>query len=558
MTSIEEGGSGLARAIAARLLGRLGEAAPLHLLVAALADQSPVVRLAAVRAFEEMGERTPAEAAAVVGLLNDSDRNICTAAIGVVTHLSQRILLDVPLLEALFTAYESPYRALAQAALTCLNSLKKRVTPDQFAALMRHENALRRLEVMNKLGEYAPITYVVGVLQDTDARIRSRGFEEIARRDYQGEVPLELLLHALEDESALVRHYASMTLRKRGEEQVVALYLDEDGVPFFAHRAKTASQTEEPPWATKNWDDGVLWTRSSLQDESHPGRPGPGPDEELSPMDEVEKEATRERVPADHLLADLDSDDADERLRVLQVLEEDMPEEHLQAALDDEDGRVRRKALQVLAGRTPLSLLEIALSDEYPFVRDVAAALLRSRRDRVSEQDMQVLLESRDGRVRASAIMALEDRLPRALLLATLGDSEEGVRLAAFDALRKGYPEMLPVIQAELTALLAVTESGRIVNAAVESFLCDLMANMDEVPLSWREKLTSLLEPSWYWEVRVKAAQALGKLRRDIPQEAVERLRAMRNDPGSRAAQMAADDALAEILSFEPSVDEVL
>ena len=54
----------------------------------------------------------------------------------------------------------------------------------------------------------------------------------------------------------------------------------------------------------------------------------------------------------------------------------------------------------------------------------------------------------------------------------------------------------------------------------------------------------------------MKAAQALGKLRRDIPQEAVERLKAMRNDPGSRAVQLAADDALAEILSFEPSVDE--
>jgi HEAT repeat protein len=558
VTSVEEGGSGHARAIAARLLGRLGETAPLHLLVAAFADQSPVVRLAAVQAFEEMGARTPPEAAAVVSLLSDSDRTICTAAIRVVTHLSQRILVDVPLLEALFTAYENPSRALAQAALTCLDTLKKRVTPDQFAALMRHENALRRLEVMNKFGEDAPLTSIVGILQDTDVRVRSKGFGEIATRDYQGEVPLELLLHALEDESGLVRLYASTALRNRGEGQLVAVYLDENGVPFFPHRTKTTSRTEEPPWATKNWDDGILATLSMLHDERLSGRPDPGPDEELSPMDEAEKQAARKRARADRLLADLDADDAEERLRVLQVLEKDVSEEHLQAALDDEDGRVRRKALQVLAERTPLSLLARALSDEYPFVRDVAAALLRSRRDHVSEQDMRALLESGDGIVRAATILALEDRLPRALLQAMLGESEERVRLAAFDVLREVYPELLPGIQAELTALLAGTGSSRIVNAAVESFLCDLMRNMDEVPLFWREKLTSLLDPSWYWEVRVKAAQALGKLRRDIPQEAVERLKAMRNDPGSRAAQMAADDALAEILSFEPSVDEVL
>lgn len=558
VTSVEEGGSGHARAIAARLLGRLGDAAPLYLLVAALADQSSVVRLAAVRAFEEMGERTPPEAAAVVGLLTDSDRNICAAAIRVVTHLAQSILLDVPLLEVLFTAYESPHRALAQAALTCLNTVKKRVTPDQFAALMRHEKALRRLEVMNKLGEDAPLTAIVGVLQDTDVRVRSSGFGEIARRDYQGEVPLEFLLHALGDESSLVRHYASTALINRGEGQLVAVYLDENGVPFFPHRTKTESQTEEPPWATKNWDDGMLTTLSMLHDERLSRRPDPGPDEELSPMDEAEKQAIRKNDRADRLLADLDADDAEKRLRVLQVLEKDVPEKYLQAALEDEDGRVRRKALRVLAERTPLPLLERAMSDEYPFVRDVAAALLRRRGEYLSEQEMRALLESSDGRVRAATILALEDRLPRAFLLAMLGESEEEVRLAAFDVVRKVYPELLLGIHAELTALLEGTGSSRIVSAAVESILCDLMANMDKVPLFWREKLTSLLDPSWYWEVRVKAAQALGKLRRDIPEEAVERLKAMRNDPGSSAVQLAADEALAEILSFEPGVEEVL
>ncbi len=559
IASLEAGRSGFTRAMTIRLLGRLGEAGSTDLLVTALSDKDPSVRLAAVRAFEEMQERTPPEAAAAVGLLNDPDRKISTAAMNIVAQVSDHITVDVPLLESLFTAEESRYKAVAQAALRCLRKLERRVTPDQFSALMRQEDASIRLSVMNRLGQYAPIKHLVGPLQDKDDRIRSRAFEEVAKRDYKEEVPLDLLLQALKDENILICHYALNAITNRGEEELVTDYYDEEGVPFFPHlvTADSRKQIEELPRATKIWDDGSIGVFTTIIEPELPAHPSPGPDEELRPMDEAEKEAIKKQVRVDRLLEALEWPDAEVRLRVLQVLEKDVPEDRLIASLDDEDSVVRRKALQLLEGRTPTHLLGAALGDDYPFVRDVAMALLRRRREHVSEDEMRVFLESRLGVARASAIRALEDRLPKTLLIAALGDSEEDVRLAAFDALRKVYPEMLPVIQSELTALLAGTGSSRIVNAAVESFLSDLMANMDEVPLSWLEKLTSLLEPSWYWEVRVKAAQALGKLRRDLPEEAVERLKAMRNDSGSRAVQMAADDALAEILSFEPSVDEV-
>lgn len=560
ITSLEGSRSGFTRAIAVRLLGRLGEGGPVSLLLAALTDTEPAVRLAAVRAFEEMGERIPAEAGDVIGLLNDPDRKISIAAMRVAAQVAEHILVDAPLLETLFAACESPYKSVVQAALRCLRKLERRVTSDQIVELLHHQDASLRFTVMSRLGSHVPMKHMAKMLQDKDDRIRVRAAEEIAERYYEREIPLDLLLQALNDENALVRHYAFTALRNRGEEELLADYYDEEGIPFFPHpvTADARERIEELPRATKVWDDGVIGAFTTIIEPELPERPDPGPGEELRPMDEAKKEAIKKHMRVDQLLAALQWPNAQVRLEVLQVLEKDVPEDRLIAALDDEDRVVRRKALQLLEKRTPTHLLGAALGDEYPFVRDVAAALLRSRRDRVSQQDMRGLLESLDGRVRASAILALEERIPRALLLAALGDSEEEVRLAAFDALRRTYPEMLPVIQSELTALLAGTGSSRIVSAAVQSNLCDLMANMDEVPLSWREKLTSLLDPSQYWEVRVKAAQALGKLRRDIPPEAVERLKATRKDPESSTVQIAADDALTEILSFEPGVDEIL
>jgi hypothetical protein len=56
----------------------------------------------------------------------------------------------------------------------------------------------------------------------------------------------------------------------------------------------------------------------------------------------------------------------------------------------------------------------------------------------------------------------------------------------------------------------------------------------------------------------MKAIQALGKLRRNIPNEAIRRLLQLRRDPDPkmRAVREAADDALAEILSLEAGIED--
>ncbi len=61
-----------------------------------------------------------------------------------------------------------------------------------------------------------------------------------------------------------------------------------------------------------------------------------------------------------------------------------------------------------------------------------------------------------------------------------------------------------------------------------------------------------------FWQVRLKAIQAFGRLRRNIPDVAIQRLLAFRRDPDPRmrAVREAADDALAEILSLEAGIED--
>jgi HEAT repeat protein len=70
-------------------------------------------------------------------------------------------------------------------------------------------------------------------------------------------------------------------------------------------------------------------------------------------------------------------------------------------------------------------------------------------------------------------------------------------------------------------------------------------------------KVIELLD--WpYWQVRMRATETLGELRRNIPDPAIRRLLALRRDPDPlmKSVREAADDALAEILSLEDGIED--
>ncbi len=107
----------------------------------------------------------------------------------------------------------------------------------------------------------------------------------------------------------------------------------------------------------------------------------------------------------------------------------------------------------------------------------------------------------------------------------------------------------MAVLQGELV--------GSVFSSLTEMFVADTISNLGIPSTRLLEKLTELLD--WpYWQLRLKAIQALGQLRRNIPDPAIQRLLQFRcdSDPKMRSIREAADDALAEILSLETGIED--
>jgi HEAT repeat protein len=175
------------------------------------------------------------------------------------------------------------------------------------------------------------------------------------------------------------------------------------------------------------------------------------------------------------------------------------PVEVIAAGLGSTDFLVRRSAAaacQYLGGAAPISRLQQALGDTMSDTREAAQATLAQ-----------------------IAPWALEEALPEAL------------------AILRGEPA-----RAIFGSLAQVNVARRLGAAGVAA--SEVFAT-----------LTDLLE--WpYWEVRMEACKALGKIRRSMPDTAIRRLLTLRGDQESEAVRLAADDALAEILSLETGIED--
>lgn len=87
------------------------------------------------------------------------------------------------------------------------------------------------------------------------------------------------------------------------------------------------------------------------------------------------------------------------------------------------------------------------------------------------------------------------------------------------------------------------------------NFLADTIGKMEHATPELMARLGKLLD--WpYWEVHLKAVQALGQFRRNIPDATLCRLLELRHDPHSRAVREAVEEALAEILAREAGIED--
>ena len=165
-----------------------------------------------------------------------------------------------------------------------------------------------------------------------------------------------------------------------------------------------------------------------------------------------------------------------------------------------------------------------------------------------------------DEDVRQAAIEILKMRnepIPLDILINLLSDEDNDIRQTTLRIVQKQSPQMLSDLASQALAVLDGQIGGQVFPTLIQMHVADTIGELGIASTTLLEKLTELLD--WpHWQVRIKAAQALGKIRRNIPDAALQRLLEMRRDPdpNMRAVRDAADDALAEILSLETGIED--
>jgi len=546
------------------------------------------VRLAALRALEDLGDLLPAEATAVVGLLSDESREIRASALWVLVHVAEYVEVKMPLLEALLALTQDRYEKVKAAAKLCLEKLGQRIDVEFVDKLFHHKELSICVASVELLGKYASFNQLVTAMQDRRSRVREAAIHVLGQRREQAAT--SLLFAALNDRSMVVHKAAIQALERLGHRKALADRSAKGQLTPLVVRTHMAlrdfkewqilaqlcnvkellalRETGSVPleylgeWDAKMqfygelFGGGVIAVKTQMSEQEKVIDPEAAIRSEM--YERLHRKALamlKERATVERLLIALDHENEDVRFIALHTLADRTPMEQLIAALDDQSIQVRREALRILGEHTPIDLLVPMLNDESNVVRELAQQLLKQRTEHMPENELTDALESSSGAMRASAVKVLGGRIPAEKLKAMLGDSEEEVRLAAADALRQAYPEILRFLIPELIAALKGEGLSEFLYSAAKSFVVETIEYMENASPFLIGKLTPLLD--WpYWEVRMRAAQALGKLRHNVPEEAIRRLIELRNGPEPLVVRRAADDALAEVLSLEAGIEE--
>ena len=537
----------IVRAIALRMVGKLGEQELVKQALLGLRDPDAKVRLSAVEALRDLGAQIPTEATAVTGCIEDEDWLIRTGALQVLALVTQQVRVTVSLVESLlWLASEEKYKPAQDAAKQCLERLGGRISKQLFDALVHHEEPETRVATLQYLWQHIPMQQIQEALSDNDEGVRDAATMTASQRKTQSVWRRMFKTRGSQQKSIIsmsVEHLVEAQLLRElcGEESVQQIMttreVQVEDVGTWNPQIWSTHGPGEKPLVVVNTDEAMdpfSKAQIDLEEEIH---------EQILQL--LKKQASREG-----LLAALKNEHPAVRLVALQALGERAPEEQLLAALYDENVLVRREALQHLGMRTPHRQLLYALHDHYEDVREAALELLRKSVQRLPEHELLEALEDENAIKRLSAIQALGKHAPIEKLLAMLGDSSEEVRLASLDMLLHAHPETRPRIISELMDILVQKKLGIMIESAGQSFLLEIIRHIEE-PMTPRmyDKLIELL--NWpYWEVQAKAARVLATIHQNIPAEAIERLFELRKNSVT-AVRIAVDDALAELLSLD-------
>ncbi|HEY7417695.1 MAG TPA: HEAT repeat domain-containing protein, partial [Ktedonobacteraceae bacterium] len=205
------------RAIAVRMVGKLGEPTLVRVALQGLHDEDAKVRLAALLALRDLGEQVPAEAgAAAVDLLADEDWCIRTAALQVLFSLSEQIPVTFFLLGSLLIlAAGEKYPPARDAAGQCIEKLGGHIPQELIDELLHDEEPEIRALTLQYLWPYIPMRQIQEALSDDDDDVRDAAVEAESRRKaqqvkaqtrYQQRIPISIRIEHM-SEAQLVKKF---------------------------------------------------------------------------------------------------------------------------------------------------------------------------------------------------------------------------------------------------------------------------------------------------------------------------------------------------------------
>lgn len=153
------------------------------------------------------------------------------------------------------------------------------------------------------------------------------------------------------------------------------------------------------------------------------------------------------------------------------------------------------------------------------------------------------------------ALKQLGWRIPVTVMWPLLGSDNRDVCRLAFKYLQEAHPDVLKELVPTLKAIVRGEPVQGAFAARLPYRIAETVAMMGRATPAVLEMVIDLLDYP-FWEVRGRAAQALGTLRRNIPDRAIRRLLELRKDDESPDVRVAADQALADILSLEQGMEE--
>lgn len=534
-------------------------------LVVALRDENTNVCHTAARVLQALGKDAPLEA--VIAALDDADKEICLIAATICTTHEMPVPTEV-LIRALQNARDVLIfeRGALEIALVEALAVKEdqnaldmllRILQQHSEDAVRHAAAQavrRRLEPLS-LDELMQMFYS---LYTGDAPQRRAAVELLGVYGEEGgvPVPLEVLKDIIdEDDDEEVSGAALQALLVQGRRVPMYIYRDllQSGNTYLRDIALKALAKQGSRLPLSDLLDALRSDDRLMYD---------------TVGQVLEMQGTL--LPIEIMLEALQHDYEKIRQAVVRILiaqKRYVPVQSLLALLQDEQRRMRTAVVEVLtAYREPIPI-ELLLKELYDpeftigeeKFRIIAQAII-AQGERVPLGSLLPGLYNRNRRVRQAileVLQGLKKPVPLEMLMSAVVDEDMNVVSLAAQMLHDQYANILKQITVEAAAILQGQSQGSFLSSITQCFIASIIKQLGYPAPEFLAKLTDLLR--WpHWLVRLNAIEALGKLRRNVPDEAIKRLLQLRRDPDPMMSAIcqAADEALAEILSLETGIED--